>query len=800
MGGPINAEVVIITDFPNVDAVHMKRPMVGASGRFLWTCLEKENINRTNTYVTTVSKRKLLPVKGNLHKALSYDELWAWYNLLKWELAQLPNIKLVLALGALPLEALTGETGINKWRGSVIHSSIINKEGVSVPVPVLVGNNPSIVSKQPREELMYRFTMHKAGLLLQGKYEQEAINAIINPTFLDATQYIERMHDESRGDLGKPIAFDIECIANETACIGIGNSETEGMCINFRDLKSNRYSVREDVSLYRSFQKLFADTHARFIAQNGNFDAYWLWYKDRIHVHKSWFDTLLAHHTLYPTLPHNLGALTAQYTKHPYYKDEGKTWKEGGDIDGFWTYNVKDVCITWDIHAKILRELQKAGLDEFFFSHVMRLQPHLSRITVNGVKSDLVLKEQITQETAASVATLLAKFHKQAQLLVHDPEYMPNPASPKQMQSFYFTKLGLVGRGLSTDENNRARMASNPRISDEVRDMFITVNELAGEQKFLGTYAKSRLDEDGRFRCEYKQYGTQEAPGRLSSASVLWGTGGNLQNQPERAKGMFIADPGYSFAYFDLSQAEARFVAWDAEIDTWIEQFERARIDASYDCHRALAADLWNLPYDEIPKEDRDEDNVPTLRYIAKRCRHGLNYRMKAPMLQQQTGLPMHKAVEAYNIYHEKTPELELWWGALTREAITNKYLTTPFGRRLPILEHVTDEALKSIVAFRPQSSIGDKVSQVIYQSHDDSGWPASASIILNVHDALISHQPIGLERHCLRIMRKYAESPIIIKGKPLIIPADCAISVEGEDGKHRWSQLHKLTRDEVME
>ena len=83
-----------------------------------------------------------------------------------------------------------------------------------------------------------------------------------------------------------------------------------------------------------------------FVAQNGHYDATWLWFKDRIGVHAHWFDTMLAHHFLYPGLPHDLGFITAQYTDHPHYKDEGQLWREEGDIDAFWEYNVKDCCIT----------------------------------------------------------------------------------------------------------------------------------------------------------------------------------------------------------------------------------------------------------------------------------------------------------------------------------------------------------------------------------------------------------------------------------------------------------------------
>ena len=38
----------------------------------------------------------------------------------------------------------------------------------------------------------------------------------------------------------------------------------------------------------------------------------------------------------------------------------------------------------------------------------------------------------------------------------------------------------------------------------------------------------------------------------FSSAGLLDGQGGNMQNQPVRAREMYVCDPGMVFGYFDL--------------------------------------------------------------------------------------------------------------------------------------------------------------------------------------------------------------------------------------------------------
>ena len=108
-------------------------------------------------------------------------------------------------------------------------------------------------------------------------------------------------------------------------------------------------------------------------------------------------------------------------------------------------------------------------------------------------------------------------------------------------------------------------------------------------------------------------------------------------------------------------------------------------------------------------------------------------------------------------------------------------------------MERLSPEALESIVAFKPQSTVGDKVAQVIYQAHDDPRWPSDARIRLNIHDAVIGIAPKHSVQRCLSIVKKYAEQPIMINGRPLIIPADTKVSYENENGYHSWGSLKSI-------
>lgn len=800
MDGAFKSDIAIVAEAPGEREIAMRLPLVGGSGRLLWETLKKHNITRNHVYMTNVVKRQVsMSVKTDDRDNVNKNELHNWVGLLRWELAQLPNVKYVLLLGNYALEALTGNKGITNWRGTVIESKIGDRD-----VHFICANNPAMVLREPKLEVVFRFDIGKLNRVMSGNYKPYNINAIINPSYTEVCNWIDKMHDDKL-----PVSFDIEVVSNETACIGLANSDHEGMCVNFRTINQNRYSRVEELDIRYRLQKLFREDTTQLVAQNGIFDSYWLMFKDRIDVRRVWFDTMLAHHTLYSQLPHSLSFLTTQYTDHPFYKDEGKNWKEGGNIDEFWVYNVKDVCVTRRVYQRLLSELRRDHLENFFFYHVMRLQPHLVRMIVGGVRADIDLKDHITESLRDYVAELRNEFHQRVVTATGDPAYQPSPTSWKQLATLFFSKLKLVGRGTSTNEANRQRMLNHPRTSQEAKEVILSLNKFTKENKFLSTYAEMNVDEDGRIRCEYKQHGTQRAPGRLSSSKLMWGSGMNLQNQPERAYPMFVADEGYGFGYFDLAQAEARVVGWEARIDTWKEQFEKARLDGGYDCHRALAADMWNIPYDDVPTKDRKDNGAPTLRFIAKRCRHGLNYRMGPDRLAETTGLPNRDAEIIYSLYHRATPRLKVWWDELFSEVNSSRALYNAMGRKLVIMERIAPEALESIIAFKPQSLVGDKICSVIYKSHDDDDWPYNARIALNIHDALMCIAPLDKIKSCLRIMKKHAEVPVYIHGDPLVIPADCKISVstgwtieddgsirymkDNVHGMHRWYGLESV-------
>lgn len=124
--------------------------------------------------------------------------------------------------------------------------------------------------------------------------------------------------------------------------IGLADSPDFGVSFKlFRD------SLSENKLLWTELDKVLAG--ASLIGQNFiNFDAYFIkstGFSLRLDKVQ---DTLIRHHILWPELSHKLQFLTRQYTRQPYYKDEGKHWSMK-HLKSLMHYNALDVTVTYEV-------------------------------------------------------------------------------------------------------------------------------------------------------------------------------------------------------------------------------------------------------------------------------------------------------------------------------------------------------------------------------------------------------------------------------------------------------------------
>ena len=129
----------------------------------------------------------------------------------------------------------------------------------------------------------------------------------------------------------------------------------------------------------------------------------------------------------------------------------------------------------------------------------------------------------------------------------------------------------------------------------------------------------------------------------------------NMQNLPRgsQLKKAMCAPEGYKFVDCDLSQIEARTLAWLAEEDDLVEAFDRGD-----DVYKIMASAIYDKPEDEINKEER---------FVGKTTILGAGYGMGAVKFKAQlknfgVELEQDECDRIIKVYRDTYPEIPKLW------------------------------------------------------------------------------------------------------------------------------------------
>ena len=131
----------------------------------------------------------------------------------------------------------------------------------------------------------------------------------------------------------------------------------------------------------------------------------------------------------------------------------------------------------------------------------------------------------------------------------------------------------------------------------------------------------------------------------------------NMQNLPRGSilKKAICAPEGYQFVDCDLSQIEARTLAWLAEQDDLVEAFDRGD-----DVYKIMASAIYNKPKEEITKDER---------FVGKTTILGAGYGMGANKFKAQLAtfgvdLSQEECDRIIRVYRETYPNIPKLWRA----------------------------------------------------------------------------------------------------------------------------------------
>lgn len=242
-------------------------------------------------------------------------------------------------------------SSMRKWAGSILESVFINH-----PHYVIGSHDPMWVSQNwdyyeiqayidfghVREEFDY-YRLHN---ILQPLTKRQLV---INPPFSTLMDYLYDC-------LSLPIiSHDIETIRPKKESFyhntqhpgypytsAIAKNSQDGISFSFWD-----YSLDECVRLWRRLNELFSTVPQ--IGQNYFlFDSHYLRSLGFDICLDKCQDTYFRHHILWPGLEHKLQFQTKQYTRQPFYKDEGKNWSSKHK-EQLYRYNALDAVVTYEI-------------------------------------------------------------------------------------------------------------------------------------------------------------------------------------------------------------------------------------------------------------------------------------------------------------------------------------------------------------------------------------------------------------------------------------------------------------------
>jgi hypothetical protein len=257
-------------------------------------------------------------------------------------------------------KAIGKSSPMSKWAGSLLKSSLL-----TYPHYIIGSYAPDYITMNWDQHEIQGFidfghVKEEWDYLKQhGILNDLPIRSIVtNPTFDSLTDYLRWLLDSyDRGVLAY-ISSDIETIRPKkntlyhtighsgfTYTISLAPSIREAISFCFWD-----YPTDQAIKIWRLLNEVL--TKIPQIGQNYySFDSHHLEALGFRLILPACSDTLLRHHTLWPGLPHKLQFQTKQYTREPYYKDEGKNWSSKQKHQ-LMKYNCLDSMVTYEIWQK----------------------------------------------------------------------------------------------------------------------------------------------------------------------------------------------------------------------------------------------------------------------------------------------------------------------------------------------------------------------------------------------------------------------------------------------------------------
>jgi DNA polymerase-1 len=490
----------------------------------------------------------------------------------------------------------------------------------------------------------------------------------------------------------------------------------------------------EAQALIETLRPFFENEKIEKIGQNLKYDIKVL-AKYNVEVKGKLFDTMLAHYLINPDMRHNMDVLAEAYLNYTPVSITELIGKKGKNqlsmrevpVEKQTEYAVEDADITLQLKEHFAKELGEANIQKLFDEIEVPLLRVLADMELEGINLDEEFLNKLSTELDKDIERLKTEIYKEA-----GEEF--NIGSPKQLGDILFDKMKLVDKPkktktgqYSTAEDVLSYLAKDHKI---IRDVL----EYRGFSKLKSTYVDALPEQvepaTGRVHTDYMQ--TVAATGRLSSNNP------NLQNIPIRTergrqvrKAFIPRDNDHVLLAADYSQIELRIIAALSNEENMIEAFKNGE-----DIHASTAAKVFNIPLEEVTREQRGN---------AKTVNFGIIYGVSAFGLSNQTDLSRTEAKELIETYYKTYPKLRDYIDDQIHFARENGYVQTVLGRRRYLTgingsnAVVRGAAERNAVNAPIQGSAADIIKIAMINIHKKlSEGDFKSKMLLQVHDELV--------------------------------------------------------------
>lgn len=728
----------------------------------------------------------------------------------------------ILALGNEALLALTGNSGITKYRTKVYEFEQPGRDGLN-KYKVIPTISPAMVNRNPGLREGWLADLRFFVAQVQNKTAKVKPPGIF---YVNTREKFDKLKIILKNT--KVLAYDIETTgetewALDAAIISLsGTSELhDGRIICWAlPLFHPGSPFRSTWPKVLLILKHLLEAIPIHTAHNGKYDARWMrrwgvWMRVE-------FDTMLACHLLDEN---QLKRLKSQCTARFGVADWGIDTRllMTTPIKDVLTYNGKDSYYQYHLRLETKQQLiEEPRLLRLFAKMLMPANEMLIEAERKGIWRDPERLATATKQ-AQDMRTEIER-----QLMEYVPEPSDDNRWPKMGRRgqfaavnfnasnfarwwlFDYLDMPVIRRGKEKPDGRPGDPSMAEDVMLELKGSHPAIKLMLDRVKwqkyctsFLPQYDQL-ADQNGRIHTSFKLFGT--VTGRLSSGkedpdkvtAVRKIRGVNIQQVPRDPliRGIFGAPPGWDFVEADFSQVELRVVAFLSRDRTMMHLFQTGS-----DIHLATASNVLGIPISQIDKETRKKAKAINFGFV-----YGMGWRkfILTAFEKYELIFTEGEAQQIRRLFFEQFRGLQPWHARQRR--LVNAYgrVQSPIGRirHLPDIfsgeQGVRAEAERQAINSPVQSFASDMtVIAMIEINRQFKDQGIKGYVIGTVHDALLFEIKKNHTARALPIIKDTMEN--LPLEKKFGVHLDVPIVADLKVGPH-WAgdDVRELTPEEV--